>query len=104
MRLLAAYVITKALGAKITLDSNDARHVFAGGGTGRVAARTRAAPPEPGCVERRVGDAHLEVGNTDDVFVRRCGAPPVSSSSPSRPVTCWRATSSSDRSPPCSAT
>ena len=77
MRLLAAYVITKALGATLTLDSNDVRHAFAGGGSGRVAARTRPAPPEPGCVERRVGDAHLEVGNTDDVFVRRCGPPPV---------------------------
>ena len=77
MRLLLAYVITKALGATLTLDSNDVRHAFAGGGSGSVAARTRAAPPEPGCVERRVGDAHLEVGNTDDVFVRRCGPPPV---------------------------
>ena len=77
MRLLLAYVITKALAATITLDSNDVRHAFAGGGSGRVAARTRAAPPEPGCIERRVGDAHLEVGNTDDVFVRRCGPPPV---------------------------
>ena len=77
MRLLAAYVITKALGATLTLDSNDARHAFAGGGSGRVAARARPAPLEPGCVERRVGDAHLEVGNTDDVFVRRCGPPPI---------------------------
>ena len=43
MRLLLAYVITKALGATVTLDSNDARHAFAGGGTGRVAARARGA-------------------------------------------------------------
>ncbi|CAH0380112.1 unnamed protein product [Pelagomonas calceolata] len=77
MRLLLAYVITKALGATVTLDSNDVRHAFVGGGSGRVAARTRAAPPEPGCVERRVGDTHPELGNTDDVFVRRCGPPPV---------------------------
>ena len=34
MRLLLAYVITKALGATVTLDSNDVRHAFAGGGTG----------------------------------------------------------------------
>ena len=44
MRLLAAYVITKALGATVTLDSNDVRHAFAGGGTGRVAPRESAAP------------------------------------------------------------
>ena len=77
MRLLLAYVITKALGATVTLDSNDVRHAFAGGGSGSVAARERAAPLEPGCLERRVGDTHPELGNTDDVFVRRCGPPPI---------------------------
>ena len=41
MRLLAAYVITKALGATLTLDSNDVRHAFAG----RVRARRGARAP-----------------------------------------------------------
>ena len=73
--LLAAYVITKALGATITLDSNDARHVFAGGGTGRVAARARGTA-RAGCVERRVGDAHWRSA-TPTTSSSALRAPPV---------------------------
>ena len=40
MRLLLAYVITKALAATITLDSNDVRHAFAGGAARAQAANT----------------------------------------------------------------
>lgn len=35
-----------------------------------------AAAAGAGCVARRVGDAHSELGNTDDVVVERCGGRP----------------------------
>ncbi|KAH8058551.1 hypothetical protein JL722_5767 [Aureococcus anophagefferens] len=50
-----------------------------GGRTATVAAATladwRARPRRSGCVASRVGDAHGELGNTDEVFVEHCGAP-----------------------------
>jgi hypothetical protein len=78
-RCVVLYVVAQyraRAGATVTLDSSDSRHAFAGGGSARVQARMSAAPPVPGCVDRRVGDAHPELGNTDDVWVRRCGPPP----------------------------
>lgn len=38
--------------------------------------RARRGPPQAGCAAFRVGDAHLEIGNTDEVFVEHCGAFP----------------------------
>jgi len=61
------------------------RYAFAGGGSATVRARTPAyrgsRGPPAGCVERRVGDAHPELGNTDEVYVTRCGPPPITNSS-----------------------
>lgn len=88
-RCVVLYVVAQyhaRAGATVTLDSSDSRHAFAGGGSARVQARMSAAPPRAGCVDRRVGDAHSELGNTDDVWVRRCGPPPRTD--PSRVALC----------------
>lgn len=72
-------VAALAAAGRVSVLEREATYAFPGGRTATVAAATladwRARPRRSGCVASRVGDAHGELGNTDEVFVEHCGAP-----------------------------
>ena len=79
LAVAAAACVAAASPRVVVVNSTTSVHVDAAGVTTVRAVPVgggRPAAAAPGCVAFRVGDAHAELGNTDDVVVERCGPPP----------------------------